>query len=295
MTDNEKLLWDIESELEIFQAHVKRLRKNSGNLHELDAELLREKTRKLYDKLICFNQTSVDKSTTEVTSELKEEKLGEPDVISGDALFEEKEETKQIEKGVIAEKVIADQEAEIEAREGLLGFEIEQKSDEPETSEVSIEEPIMDIPEKQPEQNTAEKIEVVQPIPDAANHQKESDQINEKQHVVRSNIDLFSDTVEETIADKFGNASDSSIANKMQQSQIEDLRQAIGINEKFLFINGLFNGDLGRYNKAIDEFNELTTKEGVNAHFLELKIHNQWSDDNDGAVKLKALLDRKFS
>ena len=73
-----------------------------------------------------------------------------------------------------------------------------------------------------------------------------------------------------------------------------DLRQAIGINEKFLFINGLFNGDLGRYNKAIDEFNELSTKEGVNAHFLELKIHNQWSDDNEGVVKLKALLDRKF-
>jgi len=118
---------------------------------------------------------------------------------------------------------------------------------------------------------------------------------NEKSTPTKSTIDLFSDTVEETIADKFGSKGDSSIAKKMQQQSIEDLRQAIGINEKFLFINGLFNGDLGRYNKAIDEFNELSTKEGVNAHFLELKIHNQWSDDNEGVVKLKALLDRKFN
>lgn len=110
----------------------------------------------------------------------------------------------------------------------------------------------------------------------------------------QSAFDLFTASAEKTIGDQFDSNDESSIAQKMQKSKITDLKQAIGINEKFLFINELFNGDLGRYNKAIDEFNELNTQRGVDTHLLELKIHNQWQEDNEAFMKLKSLLDRKF-
>jgi hypothetical protein len=284
--ENEKLLWDIESELEIFQAHVKRMRKNSDKLHVLDVEILQDKTRKLYDKLICLSEASSGKAENKTAYENLEEKPTKPEVTFEDTFYEKKEETKQVEENIISAEVKNDSVTEIE----------------PEVTKVEIElprpgrtEPPKIEAEEQPDLIREETSDKEQPTPITENYQDKSQTASEKPRVVRSAIDLFSDTVEETIADKLGHSNDSSIARKMQQSQIADLRQAIGINEKFLFINGLFNGDLGRYNKAIDEFNELTTKEGVNAHFLELKIHNQWSDDNDGAVKLKALLDRKFS
>jgi len=81
----------------------------------------------------------------------------------------------------------------------------------------------------------------------------------------------------------------------MLHSSITNIREAIGINEKFLFINELFNGDLSRYNKILDDINELTTKKGVDTYLLELKIQFQWADENDAYIKLRELLDRKFS
>jgi hypothetical protein len=110
----------------------------------------------------------------------------------------------------------------------------------------------------------------------------------------RSTIDLFSTTGEPTIFDKISYDKEPSIADKMRQMRIADLRQAIGINEKFLFINELFNGDMGKYNKALDELNEMKTKEGVVTYFIELKIHNQWKEDNEAFIKFKELLDRKI-
>ena len=44
----------------------------------------------------------------------------------------------------------------------------------------------------------------------------------------------------------------SSIANHQQRKAIPDLRKAIGLNEKFLFINHLFDGNLQVYNQAIE-------------------------------------------
>ncbi len=76
---------------------------------------------------------------------------------------------------------------------------------------------------------------------------------------------------------------------------MDDLRSAIGINEKFLFINELFNGDMGRYNKAIDELNSMQNKTGIDTYLMEIKIEKQWSDDDDAFIKFKELVDRKFS
>ena len=104
---------------------------------------------------------------------------------------------------------------------------------------------------------------------------------------------FFSSSTETTVADKFEGVDDTTIATRIQKSTIQDIRQAIGINEKFLYVNELFNGDLGKYNKAIDEFNTLTTRQGVDTHLLELKVQNQWADENEAFVKFKSLLDRK--
>jgi hypothetical protein len=48
---------------------------------------------------------------------------------------------------------------------------------------------------------------------------------------------------------------DQSIGARMQFVPINNLRDAIGINEKFLFVNELFNGDLKAYNESIHQLN----------------------------------------
>jgi hypothetical protein len=48
---------------------------------------------------------------------------------------------------------------------------------------------------------------------------------------------------------------DKSIGARMQFKPIENLKAAIGVNEKFLFVNELFNGDLQAYNDAVQKLN----------------------------------------
>ncbi len=48
---------------------------------------------------------------------------------------------------------------------------------------------------------------------------------------------------------------DKSIGMRMQYKPVANIKEAIGLNEKFLFINELFSGDINAYNHAINELN----------------------------------------
>jgi len=50
---------------------------------------------------------------------------------------------------------------------------------------------------------------------------------------------------------------DRSIGARMQQHPISNIKEAIGVNEKFLFINELFNGNIQAYNEAIASLNNM--------------------------------------
>ncbi len=106
-------------------------------------------------------------------------------------------------------------------------------------------------------------------------------------------LDLFEDQAPERLGEKLA-SDDFSIAARMQKSRVEDLRSAIGINDKFLFINELFGGNLNQYNKTIDELNHLVSLDGARAYLIELRIQHQWSAHAPAVEKLHDLVERKF-
>jgi hypothetical protein len=87
---------------------------------------------------------------------------------------------------------------------------------------------------------------------------------------------------------------DKSLAAKLQQNPIRDLKSVIGINDKFLFVNELFGGSMEKYNKSIDNLNDLKTLNGALIYLNELKIELQWNSSNEAYQKLKELVARKF-
>ncbi len=54
-----------------------------------------------------------------------------------------------------------------------------------------------------------------------------------------------------------GKKEDRSIGTRMQQKPIESIKDVIGVNEKFLFINELFNGNIQAYHDAIAKLNSM--------------------------------------
>ncbi len=296
--NKEKLLTNIKDNLDAFQAHIQKIKTSGYMLHRIDIDLFRKKTLEVYEHLneleMMLNKQSADQIIT-VNLPEKTPKGEIPEQVPTGRT--------EYKKPAVEEEMKTEPEIEEKTVEADLSNEKPAVSDYPEPEndfipsakikskvEIQEEHDTAAKTEKQAEPNQEKKPETVktkmdQPTPPSP----------EPDESARTTIDLFSDKVEEIVADKFGSNDESSIADKMQKSQVNDLRQVIGINEKFLFINELFNGDMSRYNKVIDELNELSTQQGINAYLIELKVANQWPEENETFKKLKELLDRKIN
>ncbi|MBO6027167.1 MAG: hypothetical protein J6P73_07980 [Bacteroidales bacterium] len=84
------------------------------------------------------------------------------------------------------------------------------------------------------------------------------------------------------------------LGDKLQRSSINDLHNAIGINDKFLLVNELFGGSMEKYNKSINNLNDLKTLNGALVYMNELRIDLQWNTSNEAYKKLLELVHRKF-
>ncbi len=69
---------------------------------------------------------------------------------------------------------------------------------------------------------------------------------------------------------------DKSIGTRMQYKPVTSIKEAIGINEKFLFINELFNGDLNAYNDAVNHLNSCPSIHEAFELLNKLTIEFQW-------------------
>ncbi len=86
------------------------------------------------------------------------------------------------------------------------------------------------------------------------------------------------------------------VVHQLKESPVKDLRKAVGINDKFLFVNELFRGDEGMYERSIKTIN--------NFHILpeaeywmnrELKVKLGWNDSKDTVQHFYSLVRRRFS
>ena len=87
---------------------------------------------------------------------------------------------------------------------------------------------------------------------------------------------------------------DNSLAAKLQQKSINELKAAIGINDKFLFVNELFGGSMEKYNRSIENLDDMKTLNGTLIYLNELKVELQWNSSNEAYQKLLNLIHRKF-
>lgn len=87
---------------------------------------------------------------------------------------------------------------------------------------------------------------------------------------------------------------DNSLAAKLGKKKIENLVAAIGINEKFLFTNELFDGNTEQFIKTINELNNLTSFEEANGYLSKLVEKNSWEVEETPYLKLLTLVERKY-
>ena len=133
-----------------------------------------------------------------------------------------------------------------------------------------------------------------QEIPTLAHHLK--------QHLNLTEAPAQKKEVNETIA-----ANAASLNDKLKQSKIDlgdsltevpirDLKKAIGINDRFLYINELFRGDESMYERSIKTINSFSILPEAEYWIQrELKTKIGWSEGNETVKQFIQLVKRRFT
>ncbi len=86
------------------------------------------------------------------------------------------------------------------------------------------------------------------------------------------------------------------LSERLKEAPVKDLRKAVGINDRFLFINELFRGDESTYERSIKTINSFNIY--AEAEYWinrELKVKLGWSNDSATVQQFDHLVRRRFS
>jgi hypothetical protein len=86
-----------------------------------------------------------------------------------------------------------------------------------------------------------------------------------------------------------------SIAGVMQHRKITSMKQAIGVNEKFLFIRELFNNETEAYQRCIDKIDTATSlAEATSILDSEYASKYSWDKEGNAYFHFTSLIERRF-
>jgi hypothetical protein len=291
--------------LESLKEQIPVLISYEEKIPRIELDIVLNNIRKLYENIDDLKRCDkgndnelIEKNKTEIVTTDIDEKVEKPVI------------ELKIEEEVVEEKTQKEDKKEDAAVDEQAITEIET----PKREEVQPEE---EMPEEIIEDNVQEEVQEEEEIKEIkvpgrepvkiVFETKEEEIIAPKKRQIKdkSEIDLFS-TSEPTIADKYKDQTsslnekivddkeDKSIAAKMQKEQITDIKLAIGLNEKFLFINELFDGDMQVYNDSIEKINSQPSLKDAVIFLNQLKSRFEWEETDETYIKLQNLVERKF-
>lgn len=284
--DEKNIVLELKHQLGRMMVQVDYMYRNDREMSRLDLDIMMERTRDLYD-LLCDYQA--DKVTVDVPAE-------------ENVVTEINEGGEVIKRGVeleIATPSDVLNETENEAQEEKP---VAEETDETEEIEKETE-----IVENEP---VEEKYEMTKHILEVdgndADEEDEEDWEDESDEMFRFEP-VDNETVEaqpepepeqepepEPEPESKQEPEDNSLMARLQRAHVSDIRMAIGINDKVMIVNDLFNGSVERYNKSIDALNDFPTLSGARVYMSELQIELQWDLESNAYKMLNDLVERRF-
>jgi len=269
MNKNE-LVKNLKKEIQDIYSKINEF-ENADQIHLIDIDLALSKVRNLYELLSKLNPQ------TFYTPENQKEEIST--------------KTKQPEN-IEVESPVEDQKVEPEVK-------IEKEPDTTEDKKVYEEKPVVSEPELIIE--TPGKDEYKEEI--EAKAETEADEYIKEKEVHKKTVKEHNGKNTEIIADKFQSKkfihddiamknSKQDVSSKMQSKPINDINSAIGLNDKFIFIRELFDGDKDHYNETIQILNNFDSYQNA-VSFLDENF--DWDSEDQNYERLKELVQRKYA
>lgn len=234
---------------------------NLSTISKIEHDLLLEKVRKLYDHLLKITpETIVEGFQNEI--EQKDKELSEKS-------FEEIEE----KKNTIEWKVKPSEEMHAVSK-----AEKEEVKEEKLTDDTNAKEN-----EGQPEENDMPETEQIlqEDETTSENEQPSAEILAEKFQSKKSVNEALNSKVEKK----------KDVSSVIKKKPLKDIGAGIGINDRFLFVRELFDGDKEHYNETIQVLNNFNSFDNAYAF---LKEEFNWDMEDENVVRLIELVERRF-
>lgn len=289
MNDNfneqKDILLSIKHEISLLHKQVDFLLRNEKAVGLLDLDVMMNRTHTIYDKMCsidlggspeAIDEESLINSFVMATEEPMAEEEPEPMV--------EEPEPEEEKPTFVEEEPEPEEELRfVEEEEDTLVEENEDAYFEEEVEDVEEEKPIEEKPiEEKPAEVPHNNVDDLGFILNFEPSDEDEAPVEEESPSVYTTGDEIEMTIPQSLADKY------------QHDSLNDLRSAIGINDKFLLVNELFGGSMEKYNKSIDNLNDLKTLNGALVYMNELRVELQWNSNNEAYKRLLELVHRKF-
>lgn len=295
----------IKHEIRLLHQQVDFLLRNEKAVGLLDLDVMMNRTHTIYDKMCSIDlggsPEAIDEESLinsfvmatedpmaeeEPTEEEPEPEEEKPTFVEEEPVVEEEPEPmieepepEEVEPEPFVEEPEPEEELRfVEEEEDTLVEENEDAYFEEEVEDVEEEKPIEEKPAEVPHNNVDDLGFILNFEPS----DEEEAPVEEENPSVYTTGDEIEMTIPQSLADKY------------QHDSLNDLRSAIGINDKFLLVNELFGGSMEKYNKSIDNLNDLKTLNGALVYMNELRVELQWNSNNEAYKRLLELVHRKF-
>ncbi len=263
----------------------------NDDLNEMELNALLKKLREAEELVIAYRTLkSIEKNETEVSSTVEEKQVEAPQVMR--IVPQDEPQVDSFEE----EKEVSQEENIDETPEAFVEEEkVQEELDVPVSQEKSQEEePVIE----QREEVVEEKKEIEpEPQPEATNNTSDDEESIEelekeleaealKMGIQKSGVELNERNKQED---------DNSLGYRLQKSAIRDLRAAIGLNERFLFANELFDGNMEAFNRALNELNHIESRDDAYKFInMQLRERFKWNEESEVTEKFLDLVERRF-
>lgn len=263
---------------------------SSKDISQIEIDILLSKLRDTYSLCLGF-----DNKEEEREFEIKEEMPKE--IIELVEVFE-LEKTEDVEEEEIEEEI---EEEEVEEEE-IIEEEIEEKEEEEEVKEIILEKKTPSVLKYLNEN-----------MPKSMNFAFEEKPLVKEEAIEKVVEEIVESVKEEvktespkttTLGEKYQNQASlfESMSNKTEKNDINsklnqsraDLRTAIGVHEKFMFINDLFSGNLREYTEFIQNLNAAENLDNAKDIIREVKEKKRWITTSLPYTTLENVVERKF-
>ncbi len=101
------------------------------------------------------------------------------------------------------------------------------------------------------------------------------------------------ETEKRTLHDNLFNKEQSTLADIHQKQKIQDIRKHLTINQRFMFVNSLFEGNAERFNEVIDHIERQDSVDEA-IHYLHAAF-SEWDREGEEAQEFYSIVRRRLS